>query len=126
MRPFKAPAEHEPVIPTCTTLVVPVVGIDAVGLLLIEKYIHRPERVAALWPGDRVTPEMVARVLVHPNGLRKNVPRGARTMALVNKVETAEQMAEARESARLVQELGGLEGVVIGAVNHAPNEIVRA
>jgi molybdenum cofactor cytidylyltransferase len=29
MRPLKAPAEHEPVIPRSTTIVVPVVGLDA-------------------------------------------------------------------------------------------------
>ena len=31
MRPFKAPADYEPVIPTDTTLVVPVVGADVFG-----------------------------------------------------------------------------------------------
>ena len=31
MRPFKAPAAHEPVIPAETTLVVPVVGADVFG-----------------------------------------------------------------------------------------------
>ena len=31
MRPIKAPADHEPVIPSGTTLVVPVVGIDAIN-----------------------------------------------------------------------------------------------
>jgi probable selenium-dependent hydroxylase accessory protein YqeC len=34
MRPFKAPAEHEPVIPEETTLVVPVVGADIFGRTL--------------------------------------------------------------------------------------------
>ena len=34
MRPFKAPAAHEPVIPAETTLVVPVVGADKVARLL--------------------------------------------------------------------------------------------
>ncbi len=118
MRPFKAPADHEPVIPVCTTLVVPVVGIDAVGLPLTEKYIHRPERVAALWPGETVTPEMIAHVLVHPAGSRKNVPTGARCIALINKVETGAQMASAREIARLAQALGGLDNIVIGAINN--------
>src|SRR5262245_60789015 len=31
MRPFKAPADHEPVIPTETTLVLPLVGADVSG-----------------------------------------------------------------------------------------------
>src|SRR5205814_3295731 len=36
MRPFKAPAEHEPVIPDSTTLLVPVVGIDVIGKTLTD------------------------------------------------------------------------------------------
>ena len=31
MRPFKAPADHEPVVPECTTILVPVAGVDALG-----------------------------------------------------------------------------------------------
>ena len=46
MRPIKAPAEHEPVIPPGATLVVPVMGIDALDLPLAEAA-HRPESVAA-------------------------------------------------------------------------------
>src|SRR6185369_6244228 len=34
MRPFKAPAEHEPVIPPETTLVVAVAGVDILGRAL--------------------------------------------------------------------------------------------
>jgi molybdenum cofactor cytidylyltransferase len=44
MRPIKAPAPHEPVIPPETTLVVPVVGIDALNGR-IEDVAHRPELV---------------------------------------------------------------------------------
>ncbi len=29
--PFKAPAQHEPVIPTSTTVLMPVVGLDVLG-----------------------------------------------------------------------------------------------
>ncbi len=46
--PFKAPADHEPVIPGSTTIVVPMVGMDALGRPLDATAVHRPERVAAL------------------------------------------------------------------------------
>jgi molybdenum cofactor cytidylyltransferase len=104
------------VLPDCTTLVVVVVGIDAVGLPLTAKYIHRPERVAAIWPGETVAPQMVARVLVHPLGGRKGVPVGARVVALLNKVETGVQHAVATEIVQEVRLLGGIEAVVVGAV----------
>src|SRR5262249_25524361 len=40
MRPFKAPAGHEPVIPSATTLVVPVVGADVFGQPLDAEHVH--------------------------------------------------------------------------------------
>ena len=47
MRPFKAPADHEPVIPSAATHVVAVVGADAIDAPLDEAHVHRPERVCA-------------------------------------------------------------------------------
>ena len=41
MRPIKAPAAHEPVIPPDATLVIPVIGIDALDGPL-DKVAHRP------------------------------------------------------------------------------------
>jgi molybdenum cofactor cytidylyltransferase len=118
MRPFKAPAEHEPVIPDGTTLVVPVVGVDVLGQPLDDHHVHRVERVCALTgaiEGEPVTPELVARVIGHPQGGLKGVPAGARVIPLVNKVETPEELALARETAiRLLENLN-LTSIVIGA-----------
>ena len=116
MRPFKAPADHEPVIPDCTTLVVPVVGIDALGKPLTEKYVHRPELVARIHPGETVTPEMVAAVLASPQGGRKRAPAGARVVPLINKVEDEAQLQTARAIAERLMSMEGIDGVVIGAV----------
>jgi probable selenium-dependent hydroxylase accessory protein YqeC len=88
-RPFKAPGEHEPVIPSTTTLVAVVVGIDAIGRPIAEAC-HRPERVAALTGrsvADPVRPQDVATVAAHPAGGRKNVPEGARLVVALTKVE---------------------------------------
>jgi molybdenum cofactor cytidylyltransferase len=117
--PFKAPAEHEPVIPSRTTLVVPTVGIDAVGQPLADAYIHRPDQVAALTGaklGQPVTAEHIAAVLIHPDGGLKNVPARARVVALINKVENEDQ---ARVADRLADQILGsvsFEAVAIGAV----------
>ena len=108
MRPFKAPAEHEPVIPVETTLVVPVVGVDVFGRTLDADHVHRPELISALSdapPGAPITPEIVARVLAHPEGGRKGVPAGARVVVMINKVESLPDRAPARETAeRLLRE----------------------
>ncbi len=108
--PFKAPAPHEPVVPRATTLLVPVVGVDAVGRTLAE-VAHRPEQVCALTEltfQDKLTPGAIATVLAHPAGGLKGRPTEARVCVLVNKVESDERLTSAREIAhRLLYPSGG-------------------
>lgn len=127
---FKAPADHEPVIPSSTTLVVPVVGIDVVGQPLEDLHVHRPERVTALTgaePGQPITPELIATVLSHPEGGLKDLPRHARVAALINKLETDEQAQTAHRLADLLLETPRIEAVAIGAVQQAdPVRLVKS
>lgn len=120
MRPIKAPAAHEPMIPPETTLVVPVVGIDALNGRFPD-IAHRPELVAALLGKpyqsiNQLSAEEVAQILCHPNGGLKGVPPEARVIPLLNKVETAEQLTAARHIAHLVLQEQRVEQVVIGAI----------
>jgi molybdenum cofactor cytidylyltransferase len=126
-RPCKAPGEHEPVIPFGTTLVVPVVGIDAVGGR-VGDVAHRPERVEALTGlglDEAVTAEALGTLITHPNGGRKGVPVGARVVPLINKVETGEQLRAARAVARQVLEEGEIKRVVIGAIRQTHRPVVE-
>ena len=120
--PFKAPADHEPAIPSSTTLVVAMVGFDVVGQPLDGAHVHRPERVAALTGaklGQPVTPEMIAGVLTHPQGGLKGVPLHARVVALINKVETQAEVEAADRLADLLLEAPRVEAVAMGAVQEA-------
>jgi molybdenum cofactor cytidylyltransferase len=122
MRPFKAPAEHEPVIPPETTLVVPVVGADVLGKPLDADHAHRPERISALTGapfGMSITPEIVARVLAHPAGGLKSVPTGARVVALINKVESLPDLAPAKTTAARLLADPAIATVVLAAVRRA-------
>jgi len=88
-RPFKAPAEHEPRVPLRTTLLVAVIGADAIGRCIGDQC-FRPMRVAAIagcGPYDRLTPERAARVLTSDRGSRKNLPSQARFAVAITKVE---------------------------------------
>jgi len=119
MRPFKAPAEHEPVIPTETTLVVPVVGADVFGKTLDADHVHRPELVSALSGaplGTPITPEIVARVLAHPEGGRKGVPLNARVVALINKVDSLPDLTPAHETAERLLREGAIQSVVLATL----------
>ena len=118
MRPFKAPAGHEPVIPPETTLVVMVVGADVLGKPLDADHVHRPELVSKLAGaplGCVITPEVVARVLAHREGGRKGVPPGARVVALINTVESLRDRAPASETAQLLLRDPAIRAVVLAA-----------
>ena len=117
--PIKAPAAHEPVVPVETSLLIPVVGIDAVGLPLSAETAHRPALVAALTGlamGDVITTATVSGLLVHPQGALKGAPPHARVAALINKVEDEAALDTARHIAAQIKSAPALERVLIGAV----------
>lgn len=128
MRPFKAPGEHEPVVPPLTTLLVPVVGIDAVGAPLDDAHVHRAAivaRLAGIPPGTVLEPQHIAHVLAHPEGGLKGKPVEARVIALINKVENDAQLAQARQVAHHLLECEWIDAVAIGAVRDLTWPITR-
>ena len=78
-RMFKAPGDHEPVVPAGTTRGVVVATLRAVGIPLDERQVHRPERVGrltGLGQDEPVTPEVIAGVVSHPEAYRRAFPDG--------------------------------------------------
>lgn len=126
-RPFKAPGEHEPVIPGAATDVVVCVGLEVLGHELGARWVHRPEMVAILAgarQGEPVTADMIVRVLLHDRGGRKAVPPGARVHALLNNpVTTEHERLGVHIAERLVY--GGFRRAVV-ANAHRPHGDVRA
>lgn len=121
MRPFKAPSEHEPVIPASTTLLVPVVGMDVLGKPLNGEHVHRPEIVAGILGaamGTILDEGHIARVLADARGGLKNKTTHARVIPLLNKVETTTQMAMAQTIAGQLLEHAEIDGVAIGAIKN--------
>jgi molybdenum cofactor cytidylyltransferase len=118
MQPLKAPAAHEPAIPTGSDLVIPVVGIDALNRP-IAATAHRPDRVAELL-GKHVDENIealdFAALVTHRAGGLKNVPPGARVIAALNKVETGEQLKAARRAAGAMLKELRIRQVAITAV----------
>jgi probable selenium-dependent hydroxylase accessory protein YqeC len=88
-RPFKAPADYEPIVPSTATMVVSVIGADALGRVIADQC-HRPMRVAALAgcrADVRLEPWMAATVILHERGAAKAVPPGAELVVAINKVD---------------------------------------
>lgn len=97
-KPLKAPAEHEPVIPLFAEVVVVTIGMSGLGKPLGEEHFHRPEifgMLGGLQMEESVSAEAVIRVLTHPQGGLKNIPAGARRVALLNQADTDELQARA-------------------------------
>ena len=115
--PLKAPAEHEPVIPAQTRLVIAVAGLDGAGRRIRETA-FRADRYAALCgksEDDLVSAEDIALVLAHPLGQRKNVSNDMRFAVLLNKADDADQRAIALAVATALQQYP-VERVVIASL----------
>ena len=113
LRPLKAPADHEPVIPAGASAVVALAGLDCLGGTVGE-ICHRPQRVCALLgvgAEHALTPADVAAVLSSPLGGRKGVTEAMAFRCLLNKADTPEREARGREIQDLLARRGILSAV---------------
>ncbi len=122
-RAFKAPGDHEPVVPETATHVVVVVGASVLGHPLAEAHVHRPERVRAIVPGlpaDAVCDAaLIARVLAHEEGGRKHIG-GCPFAVVVNQADTH------AEAARVIAEAvrgAGVLRVLVTALRDAERPV---
>ena len=115
--PLKAPAEHEPVIPEHAHLVIAVAGLDGAGKK-VRDAAFRPALYATLCGKTEdgiVSAGDIARVLAHPSGQRKALPRGARFAVLLNKADDEQRHSTALEIAATLEQYE-IERVVIAAL----------
>lgn len=128
-RSVKAPAAHEPALIDNIDLVVPVVGIDALGAQLDSRLVHRPDEISNLLGldlGTRLEVEHIAALLTHPEGALKSVPAYAKVRVLINMVSTDDELEQARKIAALALSEDRIQAVLIGAVQeHDPVREVR-
>ncbi|WP_089610007.1 selenium cofactor biosynthesis protein YqeC [Dehalobacterium formicoaceticum] len=124
-KPFKAPRDYEPVIPEKATIVVPVVGIDALDKPLDDKYFHAWEQISALTDvprGGIIRGKDVAQVFLHGDGYQKGVPDSARWIPFINKADTGEDEVKAQELAGILKEKG-VARVVFGSLRRENNPV---
>lgn len=117
--PLKAPAQHEPVIPPESRLVIAVAGVDGAGRTISEAA-FRPTLFAALCgkhEDDEITARDIALIITHPLGLRKNVSKGVRFAVLLNKADDATGIRTAQTIAGLLKQ-ESIERTVIASLGH--------
>ncbi len=115
-RPLKAPREGEPVIPKETTLLIPVVGIDALGKPLHEDYVFRSRIAGEILDqpeGAIITEKMIAKLVV---ASLQNRPENARVVPFLNKADLPDAVEKGKNLARVLLETVSprVEKVVLG------------
>ena len=111
---IKAPAAHEPVIPTHTNLALLLISAEALNQPLTPNIAHRAERVASvvgLNPGDILTPAHVARLVTSEQGALKHIPETAPAYLLLTHAMPERQQAM-QELAALVRRSPRIAGVL--------------
>lgn len=108
-KPLKAPNAGEPVIPQSTSLVVPVVGADILGVALTEETVFRPEivsRLTGLVAGGVLSEDTLAILLTHTEGIAKGTPAHSRIIPVVNKTDILPDLSAAESLADKVLKKG--------------------
>ncbi len=108
--PLKVPAGHEPVVPAASDALVMVAGLNGLGRPLDEDHVFRPglwSELTGLAPGEMVTPDSLARAVVHPEGLSKCCPPGASLVLFLNRADAPQR---ARAAERVIELMATLPG----------------
>jgi probable selenium-dependent hydroxylase accessory protein YqeC len=124
-RPVKAPREWEPVIPSSTTLVVAILGVDGMEMELNEENVFQPERVSKITGipiGERLTDEAMAILMTHPEGIFKGTPSSSRVIAFLNKVDIPNGVVKAKSIGQKIFEKKHrqIERIVLGQLKNEP------
>lgn len=119
---LKAPAAHEPPIPACVTDVIIVASLDAIGQPLDEASVHRSEIFAALAEAQidqSITADMIARVLLHPDGGLKNIPPHARINVLLTQRDQHQLHPSANALIDVLAQSSRIDRIVLASLRAA-------
>lgn len=76
MKPLKAPANHEPVVPSFSTMTIGIIGLDSIGIPLDDNHVHRPEILSSILNVELphiVNENDIVNLVVHKKGIFKGV-----------------------------------------------------
>lgn len=124
--PLKAPGEDEPRVPRACDLLVPMAGLDAIGVEVEEGRVHRPQLVESLAGGGPVTPSTIATVITHRSGGLRRAPEGARVVPLLNKSDLASRETAFRTADLILGAGAGIDRVVVASLRDRDYVVVTA
>jgi probable selenium-dependent hydroxylase accessory protein YqeC len=124
-RPVKAPREGEPVIPSNTTLVVAMLGVDGAGKELNDENVFQAELISTMTGiplGRPLTEEALSILVTHLQGIFKGTPSFSRVIVFLNKVDLSEGVQKAERIAEKILEKKNrqIERVVLGQLKKDP------
>jgi len=122
---LKAHSSYEPRIPLCTTLFVPVIGVDIIGKRINIDNVHRPRMVCRVLRkklDSVIEPADLVNILKNPGGLLKGRPPATRTTVILNKVD-GDSMDIATDIAKnMLKSVPDVESVLCGEL-HTPQQL---
>lgn len=108
--PLKAPAPYEPAVPNQTDAHIVVAGLNGLGESLSEETLFRPNIWAQLTGskiGEPITPESLAAVIAHKDGLAKGCPPNARNILFLNRSGSMQSLFDAKKIIKILSETSG-------------------
>ncbi|WP_022666655.1 selenium cofactor biosynthesis protein YqeC [Desulfospira joergensenii] len=127
MRPVKAPAPHEPVIPPQTRMVMGVIGLDCLGRALDDGIAHRPKRLAGLSgrkTGDPITPDLLTDLALAEQGIFKSAAQNMEKILILNKADTPELADQGLDIAkRITQKNPPIHACLVVSLKDSPNPV---
>jgi molybdenum cofactor cytidylyltransferase len=125
--PLKAPQKHEPVIPDDASLVVPVVGMNAIGQPLNNETVYNLAPIVERYgfPVEMpIQPAWVAQIVRDETLGLQGIPPRARVVPLLNQVGSSVlERLKARRVAQMILKQPRVESVAIGRVRRKKSPI---
>jgi probable selenium-dependent hydroxylase accessory protein YqeC len=113
---LKAPAHNEPQIPQCANVVCVLASLDAIGRSLDDRIAHRAGQIAQLtrtMPGSIITAQLLIELLSHIEGGKKNIPDGAKCIAVLTQFDDQALHPDASEVTQSLLQNGFVRVVTV-------------
>ncbi len=108
-RHIKAPGENEPVIPSETTAMLFVTGLDVIGKQVNEENVHRLEQFEVIngcRTGCVIDQDLIIHNIIDPRSGFKNCPETAARIAVLNQADSPSSVKTGREIGAVLLENG--------------------